>query len=274
MNSKLFYSLFISMVISLVLACGSILAENSIKGHPASEISPGSFQEGTYSFPGRLGIGTTDPVNTLTVIHGQTGGISVGRSISNAGEGLYLTGSGYRNDDDWGAVTAGVYHDIGTYTARSTEASGIIFRNGNIELKGVTGLTPGTFRINFPTRVFIRGSDGHVGIGTTVPHGKLDIKQGHGDWISLSRTADSGYWHIHNPSSQERIEVGYTDNSGSTKWGMFVIKNTGNVGIGTTNPQAKLHVTGGAIKAEGGLIIETRRNDPSSPQTGRIWLRV
>ncbi|MCK5283788.1 MAG: hypothetical protein KAK00_10390 [Nanoarchaeota archaeon] len=50
--------------------------------------------------------------------------------------------------------------------------------------------------------------------------------------------------------------------------------NDGNVGIGTATPSAKLDVQGGAVKASGGLIIETRTDDPASPETGRIWLRT
>ena len=46
----------------------------------------------------------------------------------------------------------------------------------------------------------------------------------------------------------------------------------GNVGIGTSSPGAKLDVQGGAIKATGGLVIETRTSDPGTPATGQLWL--
>src|SRR3989344_2000950 len=46
----------------------------------------------------------------------------------------------------------------------------------------------------------------------------------------------------------------------------------GNGGNGTTNPTTKLEVSGGPIKATGGLVIETRASDPANPETGRMWL--
>jgi hypothetical protein len=48
----------------------------------------------------------------------------------------------------------------------------------------------------------------------------------------------------------------------------------GNVGIGTDVPETKLEVVGGAIKATGGLIIETRTDDPAASVDGQLWLRT
>ncbi len=117
-----------------------------------------------------------------------------------------------------------------------------------LDVKGdvkISGSITGSGNLNIGSgKLFVDVSTGKVGIGTTSPHGNLGIKQGHGDWITLERTAGSGYWHIHNPSTQERIEIGYTSDSGTTRWGMFVIKDNGNVGIGTNSPTAKLDVNG------------------------------
>ncbi len=52
---------------------------------------------------------------------------------------------------------------------------------------------------------------------------------------------------------------------------LTVLKN-GSVGIGTAAPGNKLHVTGGTIKATGGLILETRTTAPTSPVNGQFWL--
>ncbi|HAT71641.1 MAG TPA: hypothetical protein DCS63_02365 [Elusimicrobia bacterium] len=58
-----------------------------------------------------------------------------------------------------------------------------------------------------------------------------------------------------------------------TNPGLFVDANN-NVGIGTDTPGVKLEVTGGAIKAAGGLILETRTSDPGAPVIGQTWIRA
>ena len=66
------------------------------------------------------------------------------------------------------------------------------------------------------------------------------------------------------------IEGLYTDGVTANAYGLIV--ENGNVGIGTLAPTTKLEVTGGPIKATGGLIIETRTADPASPAVGSMWL--
>ncbi len=49
---------------------------------------------------------------------------------------------------------------------------------------------------------------------------------------------------------------------------------SGNFGIGATSTIYKLEIYGGVTKTTGGLIIETRTDDPTNPETGRMWLRT
>ena len=66
----------------------------------------------------------------------------------------------------------------------------------------------------------------------------------------------------------EKIQISVGDK-------VIIMSTDGNVGIGTTDPGTnKLEVVGGPIKATGGLIIETRTDDPASPVAGQIWLRT
>jgi hypothetical protein len=99
--------------------------------------------------------------------------------------------------------------------------------------------------------------NGNVGIGTTAPQAKLEVKTPWSDWLFLrqERDVDGGGFHIHNPwgnsnqpqgdPSRNRLEIAYQTATGQDLWGQFVIHGpTGNVGIGTANPQAKLDVNG------------------------------
>jgi hypothetical protein len=103
--------------------------------------------------------------------------------------------------------------------------------------------------------VFIQANTGNVGIGTTKPSSKLEIVAqdalsiiGFQPVITLHDTnANNAACKIHCVDGGMGLDV---QNASS----VFIQANTGNVGIGTTAPQAKLHVLGD-IKASGDIQL-------------------
>ena len=117
---------------------------------------------------------------------------------------------------------------------------------------------------------------GNLGLGTSdiYEYGRLTIEQGHDDWVSLRSEQNNNIWHIHNPAEADRLEVGY-ERDGQHEWGLFVIKNNGNVGIGTIDPARKMDVHGpieidlreySGPAGRDGLVIEV------SPDNGSAML--
>lgn len=104
-----------------------------------------------------------------------------------------------------------------------------------------------TFGINLDTRRGLLVKQQGPQLYTTwVNSGFIDIKTGWGDWLMLRRTTGTGYWHIHNPEAQDRIVIGYTDDSNNEHWGYLSILNDGRIGVGTSTPATgvKMDVAG------------------------------
>jgi len=102
----------------------------------------------------------------------------------------------------------------------------------------------------------VLSSSGNVGIGTTGPQKKLHVSSGDQTTarirLSNTNTASGGddielVAGVHNVT-QDGFSI-YNASSGGTQ---FVIQGGGNVGIGTTSPNAKLQVDGGEINCSGG----------------------
>ena len=68
------------------------------------------------------------------------------------------------------------------------------------------------------------------------------------------------------------LTFGTLSTDGSAVKERMRINYNGNIGIGTTTPSTKLEVVGGVTKTTGGLVIEVRTSNPSSPENGRMWL--
>ncbi len=103
--------------------------------------------------------------------------------------------------------------------------------------------------------------EGRIGVGTTNPTAKIEAQAPWSDWIFLRQERNvngGGGFHIHNPwgnstqpqgsDGRNRLEIAYRTPDGRNLWGQFVLHGpTGNVGIGTVNPQEKLHVRGNVL---------------------------
>jgi hypothetical protein len=188
---------------------------------------------------GSVGVGTATPARTFHVQTAQTnGGIRVTQTSSGfSAMELYNSTTGGHN---WAMVSTG---------------------NGNSEGAGHFGLydyTSATYRY------FVNGTNGNIGVGTTNPLHKFHVNNGNifiggtsplgGPMILFGDNGTSpnnGQWGIeYVPSASGTPGLNFwrpwpTSNSGN--YFMFLADNTGNVGINTNNPTARLTVNGNML---------------------------
>lgn len=177
---------------------------------------------------GNVGIGTTIPGANLEVTgdRNRAGQLLVSSGVPQS-DGSLLLGSTI-------GIGANIYAHTkadGTISAASS-APGLRFSSSGLDII-TSDETSGTRVWDQKMRI---GIDGNVGIGTTTPIGKLNV-EGAATGKALAILNETGGQNIFTASA-----------SGITK---FVIKNDGNVGIGTSSPSTPLHVVG-----DDGLTLE------------------
>ena len=181
---------------------------------------------------GNVGIGTVSPAHHLTVIGGPT-----------------WTANGWT-----GAVAFGNGSALGWYANGAGNRFGIGQTGGGLYFFR-TASDPGTTGGAAPTYDVIINDAGNVGIGTTIPTSKLEIAAQDG----LKISGFQPFLTLNDTNSGSRSIVAGGNGELGFYPGTFIggvpavlIKNgTGNVGIGVSDPTAKLQVAGPFIGVSG-----------------------
>jgi hypothetical protein len=187
-------------------------------------------QTNTFPSSGNVGIGTTSPGSKLDISSGKI-------SVQPAASGQFML----INDPTWG--------NAGSFETTSA---------GDIHLKAYSAA--------FATPQLFLKNGGNVGIGTTSPSYHVHVNGSGIQTIAVESTQ--------NGNNAQFAFIGKTAAGSSQSWllgenlattggafeiydntaaqNRFFINTSGNVGIGTTNPQNKLHVAG-SITVDGNI---------------------
>ncbi|MGZ6472410.1 MAG: tail fiber domain-containing protein [Bdellovibrio sp.] len=199
---------------------------------------------------GNVGIGTTIPDGKLTI---DASGVNY-VSMKNLTGGLVLSSGGTANYND-------TYITINPHSPTSAYGSIAAFNNSS----GVKNLA-------------LNESGGNVGIGTTSPSTELHLANNTGLTLSNGNPASTGFAKIMPLNSGAATNTGlgfYT--TYSTAGERMRIDGLGNVGIGTTSPNAKLDVDGGTSTAIRGsstgsyAVIGTSTNTHGVYGSTGVW---
>jgi hypothetical protein len=193
-----------------------------------SQFAPSNADSFGY-FPGRVGIGTSDPRYPLTV-----------RANTNLAP-LNLVG---------GTGNVEIWKDANPLPSRAVAFGSAIPGNpagDDIQLSTYNGSA-------WASRLTVANTTGNVGIGTTTPSALLDLKVPTGDVVTRFSNAGGigGALEMRYKYEAQQHRLGLTDGNGQWLfYSQFAPSNTnsvgyfpGRVGVGTEAPSSALHVVG------------------------------
>jgi hypothetical protein len=219
---------------------------------------------------GNVGIGTESPeqqleIKSITTLGTASGTLQLSSSWDNSTYTLGSSPLGTINfKSNYGGNGSGVWGQIQVLSDGQFSSSGVLRPTRmtfSTTASGTGGVLTERMRIT---------ANGNVGIGTASPSTRLSVVKGTNDAVptlgvasgSFSITkADSGttglYGLLTGVADNGNVwqQVQRIDNS-ATAYNLLLQPSGGNIGIGTTNPGAKLEVNGNAL-IRGPLLIDT-----------------
>ncbi|RKX45680.1 MAG: hypothetical protein DRP27_03530 [Thermotogae bacterium] len=178
-------------------------------------VANGILAHNTY-ISGNVGIGTTSPEELL--------------HLYGADKNFKLT--------DTAIATRHVTLGIGN-NPLGAGYPGVIF-NTVVESGNQMGYV---FQVEGSTKLVI-DKDGNVGIGTTEPGAKLDIRySGDGNFIRIANTYNDIGVRLGFDGNRPFLQTWQPSTGNDNSWSIALQPNGGNVGIGTTGPSSKLDIT-------------------------------
>ncbi len=202
----------------------------------------------------RVGIGTSTP--DASSMLDVTGNIKSGGTITATG-GFSGNGSGLSGvNSDSGSWVNGSSSNVHLAVSTDNVGIGVLDPSSKLDVNGDINIATGsTLRVGGTPAVFsnwsVDGSDiyrssGNVGIGTNNPQFKLHIGPVDDNHLYLASSNNLYGWIIDtDDEGNGSVPFRITKRSGGVDTEVLTIKNQdGNVGVGTSNPTNKLHISG------------------------------